>query len=74
MMVLRCNKPDKTGLSARIFAETRCYSPGCIAMQPGEIYQVQAARFAGELTAGFTGLMPHSRRTRSARCGQGMLW
>jgi len=56
------------------FAEWRCHSPGCMAMQPGEIYQAQSARFAGEFTAGFTGLTPHSRRTRSGRCGQEMLW
>ncbi|EAQ6881730.1 hypothetical protein D5929_24590 [Salmonella enterica subsp. enterica serovar Emek] len=74
MTVRRCNKPDKTGLWAAIFAESRCHSPDCIAMQPGEIYQAQAARFAGEFTAGFTGLTPHSRRTRSGRCGQGVLW
>lgn len=53
-MVLRCNKPDKTGLLAGIFAESRGHSPGCMAMQPGEIYQAQAARFTGEFYAGFT--------------------
>ncbi|EGY0639204.1 hypothetical protein JHN24_004810 [Salmonella enterica] len=47
MTVRRCNKPDKTGLSAAIFAESRCHSPGCMAMQPGEIYQEQEARFSG---------------------------
>ncbi|ECY9928232.1 hypothetical protein F7786_23060 [Salmonella enterica subsp. enterica] len=74
MMVRRCNKPDKTGLSAGIRAESRCHSLGCIAMQPGEIYQAQNARFSGEFTAGFAGLTPHSRRTCPGRCGQGMLW
>ena len=69
-MVRRCNKLDKTVLSAGIRAEIRYHSPGCIAMQPGEIYQAQNARFSGEFTAGFAGLMPHSRRTRPGRCGQ----
>ena len=73
MTVRRCNKPDKTGLSAGIFAESRCHSPGCIAMQPGKIYQAQSARFTGEFTAGFAGLTAHSRRTRPARCGQEVL-
>jgi len=61
MTVLRCNKPDKTGLSAGIFAESRCHSPGCMAMHSGEIYQAQAARFTGEFSAGFAGLTSHSR-------------
>jgi len=43
-------------------------------MQSGEIYQAQAERFTGELSAGFAGLTPHSRRTRPGRCGQEMLW
>jgi len=30
-------------------------------MHPGEIYQVQAARFIGEFTAGFARLTPHLR-------------
>ena len=33
----RCNKPDKTGLSAGICGESRCHSPCCMAMQSGEI-------------------------------------
>ncbi|EIX0285045.1 hypothetical protein MGU62_004532 [Salmonella enterica] len=70
----RCNKPDKTRISAGICVESPCHSPGCMAMQSGEIYQAQAARFTGEFTAGFTGLTPHSRRTRPERCGQEMLW
>ncbi|EDR2509201.1 hypothetical protein EM07_004936 [Salmonella enterica subsp. enterica serovar Typhimurium] len=74
MTVRRCNKPDKTGLSAEISAESRCHSPGCMAMQSGEIYQARNTWFAGEFTAGFTGLTPLSRRTRPGRCGQGMLW
>ncbi|EKK1053469.1 hypothetical protein PJ953_004546 [Salmonella enterica subsp. enterica serovar Senftenberg] len=45
-----------------------------MAMQPGENYQAQAARFTGEFSAGFTGLAPHLRRTRPGRCGQEMLW
>jgi len=45
-----------------------------MAMQSGEIYQAQAERFTGELSVGFAGLTPHSRRTRPGRCGQGMLW
>nr|AEW43426.1 hypothetical protein [Salmonella enterica subsp. enterica serovar Typhimurium] len=45
-----------------------------MAMHLGEIYLAQKARFSGEFTAGFTGLTPHSRRTRPGRCGQGMLW
>ncbi|HAT1573528.1 TPA: hypothetical protein OUC24_004733 [Enterobacter hormaechei] len=61
MTVRRCKKPDKTGLSAAIFAESLCHSSGCMAMQFGKIYRAQAARFTGEFTAGFTGLMPHSR-------------
>ncbi|ECB3955402.1 hypothetical protein CQL54_23915 [Salmonella enterica subsp. enterica serovar Newport] len=73
-MVLRCNKQDKRGLWAWIFAESRCHSPGCMAMQSGEIYQAQAARFTGEISAGFTGLAPHLRRTRPGRCAQGVLW
>lgn len=72
-MVLRCNKPDKTGLSAGIFAESRGHSPGCMAMHLGEIYQVQAAQFTGEFSAGFTGLTPYSRRTRPERCAQELL-
>ncbi|WP_114264165.1 hypothetical protein, partial [Klebsiella pneumoniae] len=66
--VRRGNKPDKTGISARIPAESRCHSPDCMAMQPGEIYLAQNARFSGEFTAGFAGLTPHSRRTRPGRC------
>jgi len=69
-MVLRCNKPDKTRLSAGIFAESRSHSPGCMAMHLVEIYQAQGARFTGEFSAGFTGLAPHLRLTRPARCGQ----
>ncbi|EKP2119438.1 hypothetical protein OFY73_004827 [Salmonella enterica] len=61
MTVRRCDKPDKTVLSAGILAESLCHSPGCMAMQFGEIYQAQAARFTGEFTAGFIGLTPHSR-------------
>ncbi|EJC4746323.1 hypothetical protein M1B43_004552 [Salmonella enterica] len=61
MTVRRCNKPDKTRLSAGIFAESLCHSSGCMAMQSGDIYRAQAARFTGEFTVGFTGLMPHSR-------------
>ncbi|MBZ7828167.1 hypothetical protein FML56_29595 [Klebsiella grimontii] len=72
--VRRCNKPDKTGLSAQIPAERRCHPPGCMAMHLGEIYLAQKARFSGEFTAGFTRLTPHSRRTRPGRCGQEMLW
>ena len=53
--------------------ENCCHSPGCMAMQPGEIYQAQAARFTGEFAAGFAGLTPHSRRTRPGRCGQELL-
>lgn len=49
----RCNKPDKTGLSANICGESRCHSPVCMAMHSGEIYQAQAARFTGELTVFF---------------------
>ncbi|HHU2819100.1 TPA: hypothetical protein ACUBCK_005134 [Escherichia coli] len=60
MMALRCNKPDKTGLSARIPAESRCHSPVCIAMQTGEIYLAQNARFSGEFSACFAGLTPLS--------------
>ncbi|HED1311150.1 TPA: hypothetical protein R4S08_004879 [Kluyvera ascorbata] len=45
-----------------------------MAMQSGEIYQAQNTRFAWQLTAGFTGLKPLSRRTRPEWCGQGMLW
>ena len=59
MTVRRCDKPDKTGISAQISAESRCHSPGCMAMQSGEIYLAQNARFSGEFTAGFTGLTPH---------------
>lgn len=44
-----------------------------MAMQSGEIYQAQAERFTGEISAGFAGLTPHSRRTRPGRCGQQML-
>ncbi|EIE3280443.1 MULTISPECIES: hypothetical protein [Salmonella] len=73
MTVRRCNKPDKTGISAQIPAESRCHSPGCMAMQPGEIYLAQNAWFSGEFAAGFTGLTPHTRRTRPGRCGQRML-
>jgi len=73
MTVRRCDKPDKTGLLATIFAESQCHSPDCMAMQSGENYQAQAARFTREFTAGFTGLTPHSRRTRSGRCGQEVL-
>ncbi|EKI3715504.1 hypothetical protein PCV26_004539 [Salmonella enterica] len=65
----RCNKPDKTGISAQITAESRCNSSGCMAMQPDEIYLAQNARFSGEFTAGFTGLTPLPRRTRPWRCG-----
>ncbi|MBN3062445.1 hypothetical protein H4F35_22220, partial [Pectobacterium versatile] len=57
----RCNKPDKTGLSAGICGESRCHSPCCMAMQSGEIYQVQNARFAGWFTVCFTGLTLLSR-------------
>ncbi|PDN15075.1 hypothetical protein, partial [Salmonella enterica] len=57
----RCNKPDKTGLSANICGESRCHSPVCMAMHSGEIYQAQAARFTGELTVFFSGLTAHSR-------------
>ena len=64
MTVRRCNKPDKTGGTAQIPAESRCHSPGCMAMQSGEIYLTRNARFSGEFTAGFTGLTPLSRRTR----------
>ncbi|MQK37646.1 hypothetical protein DWW26_23350 [Escherichia coli] len=70
MTVRRCNKPDKTELSAQIPAESRCHSPGCMAMQSGEIYLAQAARVSWEFTAGFAGLTPHSRRTRPGRCAQ----
>ncbi|MBS8745784.1 hypothetical protein KER26_23360, partial [Escherichia coli] len=59
---------DKTGLSADICAESRSHSPDCIAMQPGEIYLAQNARFSGEFAAGFTGLTPHLFRTRPGRC------
>ncbi|WP_171022640.1 hypothetical protein [Escherichia sp. E2748] len=45
-----------------------------MAMQSGEIYQAQAALFAGWFTACFAGLTPHLRRTRPGRCRQGMLW
>ncbi|WP_241618921.1 hypothetical protein [Rosenbergiella epipactidis] len=45
-----------------------------MAMQSDEIYLAQNARFSGEFAAGFTGLTPHSRRTRPVRCGQEMLW
>ncbi|ECN1181533.1 MULTISPECIES: hypothetical protein [Bacteria] len=61
MTVRRCNKPDKTGLSAGICAQSLIHSPGRMAMHSGEIFQAQAARFAGEFTAGFSGLTPHSR-------------
>ncbi|EDT6198807.1 hypothetical protein A7Y49_004796 [Salmonella enterica subsp. enterica serovar Weltevreden] len=74
MTVRRCNKPDKTEISAQIPAESRSHSPGCMAMQSDEIYQAQNARFSGGFTAGFAGLTAHSRRTRPGRCGQGMLW
>ncbi|EIU0713471.1 hypothetical protein [Citrobacter freundii] len=72
--VRRCEKPDKTGLLAGIFAESLSHSPGCMAMQSGEIYRTQTGRFTGEFSAGFTRLAQHSRRTRPARCGQQMLW
>ncbi|XST02333.1 hypothetical protein ACNF0A_23055 (plasmid) [Enterobacter hormaechei] len=55
----RCNKPDKTGLSAEICAEIRCHSPGCMAMQSGKIYQAQAARFSGGFAAVFTRQAPY---------------
>ncbi|EBX0847461.1 hypothetical protein DQ014_23670 [Salmonella enterica subsp. enterica serovar Bareilly] len=58
MTVRRCNKPDKTGLSPQLPAESRCHSPGCMAMQSGEIYLAQTVWFTGAFTAGFTGLMP----------------
>ncbi|EDK2434962.1 hypothetical protein CH046_23635 [Salmonella enterica subsp. enterica serovar Derby] len=61
MTVRRCDKPHKTGISAQIPAESRCHSPGCMAMQSGEIYLAQAARFSWEFAAGFTGLTPLSR-------------
>ncbi|TWV29178.1 hypothetical protein FRA07_11295 [Klebsiella quasipneumoniae subsp. similipneumoniae] len=73
MTVRRYNKPDKTGISAQISAESRCHSPGCMAMQSGEIYQARNSRFVGEFTAGFTGLTPHSRRTCPGRCRKEML-
>jgi len=58
-MVRLCKKSDKTVLSPDIFAESRCYSSGCMAMHSGEIYQAQAARFIGEFIAGFARLTPH---------------
>ncbi|EGF2049609.1 hypothetical protein IB428_004642 [Salmonella enterica] len=74
MTVRRCNKPDKTGLSAQIHAESRCHSPGCIAMQSGEIYLAQNEWFSGKFTDVFTGLTPHTRRTRPERCVEQVLW
>jgi hypothetical protein len=43
-----------------------------MAMQPGEIYLAQNARFAGEFAAGFTGLTPHLFR-RSAGCARDVM-
>ncbi|MED8689154.1 hypothetical protein RCN26_00005 [Escherichia marmotae] len=74
MTVRRCDKPDKTGLSAGISAESRCHSPGCMTMHSHEIYLAKNSRFTGEFTAGFTGLMLHLRRTSPERCRQRMLW
>lgn len=44
-----------------------------MAMQSGEIYQARNTRFAGELTASFTVMTPHSRRTCPEGFGQQML-
>ncbi|ELF5202425.1 hypothetical protein RBC57_004681 [Salmonella enterica] len=57
----------------KIYIESRCHSPGCMAMQSGKIYLAQNARFSGEFAAGFTGLTPHSRRTRPGWCRKEML-
>ncbi|EAP7326321.1 hypothetical protein CXJ24_23635 [Salmonella enterica subsp. enterica serovar Senftenberg] len=74
MTVRRCDTPDKTGLPAWICAESGSYSPGCMAMQSGEIYLAQNARYPEGFTAVFAGLTPHSRRTLPERCAQEMLW
>ncbi len=52
---------DKTGISEQISVESLRHSPGCMAMQQGEIYLTRNARFSGEFTAGFTGLTLLSR-------------
>ncbi|EDB4182427.1 hypothetical protein A7A07_23150 [Salmonella enterica subsp. enterica serovar Muenchen] len=64
----RCNNSDKTRFSAGICAESRCHSPCCMAMQSGEIYQVQNARYPEGFTVCFTRHAPYSRRTCPARC------
>jgi len=74
MAVHRCDKPDKTGLSAGICAGSRCHSSGCMAMHLSEIYQAQNARFSGEFTAVFTGLTPLSRRGDLEGGAKQMLW
>jgi hypothetical protein len=67
------DKLSKTGLSARICAESLSHSTGCMAMQSVEIYGTQTGWFTGYFAAGFTRQTSYSRRARLERCGAGVM-